>query len=183
MIWTTIHWSIHLLFWIALALIFASFVSNRRPARVRVSGRVEFAPRWFGVLAWIYIAVRMCFSAGDFLRHGLGEPLTFTTGALLGLSAVLMIAALPGTVVVTDDAIMEIFWFWRNKRIRWEEIVEINTERNGSTVTVKGADRTRIIHWRGLPDRPRFLAEIVRHCGENLPPSFFGNNAINNNSA
>ena len=134
MIWSAINWGMHLSFWVALGLILASFVNNRRPARVHASGEVEFAPRSFGILAWIYVAVRMCFIAGDYLRHGLGEPFTFTTGALLGLASLLMIAALPGTVVVNDDGITEVFWFWRNKVVRWKEIVEINTEASGSAV-------------------------------------------------
>ena len=183
MIWSAINWGMHLSFWVALGLILASFVNNRRPARVHASGEVEFAPRSFGILAWIYVAVRMCFIAGDYLRHGLGEPFTFTTGALLGLASLLMIAALPGTVVVNDDGITEVFWFWRNKVVRWKEIVEINTEASGSAVRVMGANRTNIIHWRGLPDRPQFLAEIVRHCGENLPTDFPGKDVANNNCA
>jgi len=174
MIWKVIHWSVSFFFWIALALLIASIVSNRRPATVRADGNVKFAPRWFGVWALIYVAIRMGFITWGYLRHGLGQPLTFATGVLLGLASVGLVFALPGTVLVTDSGLEEAFWLRRNKRIRWEEIVEINTERRGSAVTVIGFDKTKIIHSSQLPDRPRFLLEIRQHCCDNLPEDFPG---------
>ncbi len=116
MIWKAIHWSIDLLFWIALVLFLVSAFHNRGPATVRAGGKVEFAPRWFGILAWMYVAVRISFIAFGYLRHGLGEPLTFATGAMLGLSIVASTFVLPGTVVSTDAGIEEVFWLWRNKK-------------------------------------------------------------------
>jgi|ERR1035437_342595 hypothetical protein len=182
MIWKVIHWSIDFLFWVALALFIASMISNRRSATVRASGTVEFAPRWFGVWALMYVAMRMCFITWGYLQHGLTEPLTFVTGVLLGLTSVGLVSGLPGTVLVTGSGLEEVIWLWRNKRIRWEEIVEINTERKGSAVTVIGADKTKIIHSSRLPDRPRFLLEIKRQCGENLPADFPNGDANNNSS-
>jgi hypothetical protein len=182
MVWKVIHWSINSLFWVALALFIASMFSNRRSATVRASGTVEFAPQWFGVWALTYVAIRMFFITWSYLRHGLTEPLTFATGALLGITCIGLVFMLPGTVLVTDSGLEEVLWLWRNKRIRWEEIVEINTERKGSTVTVIGADKTKILHSSRLPDRPRFLVEIKRHCGENLPADFPNGDANNNSS-
>jgi hypothetical protein len=98
------------------------------------------------------------------------------------LGSIGSIFILPGTVFLTDDGLEEVFWLWRNKRIRWSEIVEINTERKGSAVMVIGGHQTKIIHSDRLPDRARFLAEIKRHCGENLPADFPGTNENNNNS-
>ena len=174
MSWTAIHWSVNLLFWVALAVVIVSMFSNRRSATVHSNDTVEFAPSWFGVWALMYVAMRMCFISWSYLRHGVTEPLTFVTGALLGLSSVGLVFALPGTVLATNSGLEEITWLWRNKRIRWDKIVEINTERKGSTITVVGADETKIIHSRRLPDRSRFLLEIRRHCGENLPADFPG---------
>lgn len=182
MIWKAVHWSVILFFWIALSVVLTSAFYNPRPVRVQAAGKVEFRPTWLGLLAWMYVAARMCFIAVGYLRHGLGEPLTFATGALLGSGAVGSIFLLPGTVLVTDGGLEEVFWLWRNTKIRWDEIVEINIEKNGSAVTVIGADKTKIIHSRRLPDRPRFLLEIKRHCGENLPAGFPSRD-VNNSSA
>jgi hypothetical protein len=46
------------------------------------------------VWAWMYVAVRMCFIAASYLRHGIREPLTFAPGALLGLASIGSIFAL-----------------------------------------------------------------------------------------
>jgi hypothetical protein len=182
MIWKAIHWSIDLVFWIALAIALVSSFYNRRPARVR-SDKVEFAPKSIELWAWMYVVVRMCFIAAAYLQHGLGEPLAFATGAMLVLGSVGLIFVLPGTIVATDVGLVQVFWFWRNKRIRWSEIVEINTEKEGSAVTVIGADQTKIVHSGRLPDRPRFLVEIKRRCGEDLPADFPGRDASNRSSA
>jgi hypothetical protein len=85
-----------------------------------------------------------------------------------------MVFVLPGAVSATDSGLEEVIWLWRNKRILWKDIVEVNAERKGGTVTVIGADKTRIAHTSRLPDRPRFLLEIKRHGGENLPQDFPG---------
>jgi hypothetical protein len=179
MSWKAIHWSVNVFFWIALALVLASAFYNRGSARVRSSARIEFAPGWIGVAAWMYVAIRMCFIGVAYLRHGLRAPLAFAIGILLLLLSVEMIFVLPGTVVATDAGLVQVFWLWRNKRIRWDKIVEINSERKGSAVTVIGADRTKITHSRRLPDRPRFLVEVKRHCAEVLPPDFPGADASN----
>jgi hypothetical protein len=114
----------------------------------------------------------MGFIAADFLKQGLGKPLTFITGAMLGLGTFALLLSLPAALVVTDDCLEEVHWFWRNKRIRWKEIVEIETSANGRTVTVSAANGARIIHSRLHADRPRFLLELKRHCGDQLPQDF-----------
>ena len=172
MIWRVLHWSINFLFWAALILSIAGMFFNRRSATACANGEIEFAPQWFGVWALAYVEIRMVFVTWSFLRHGPTAPLIFATGALLGVTCIGLVSMLPGTLLVTDSGLEEVLWFWRNKRIRWEEVVEINTERNGNAVTVIGADKTKIIHSSRLPDRPRFLLEIKRHCRENLPKEF-----------
>lgn len=172
MIWKVIHWSASFLCWVALTLLIANRVPNRRTATVRANGNVEFAPSWFGMWLLIYVAIWMGFITWGYLRHGMVEPLRFAIGILLGLTSAGLVSVLPGSVLVTDSGLEQVFWLWRNKRIRWEEIVVINTERKGSAVTIIGADKTRIVHSSQLPDRPRFLLEIRQHCGDNLPADF-----------
>ena len=40
------------------------------------------------------------------------------------------------------------------------------------TVTITGADGTKIVHNRQLPNRPCLLVELKQHCGEKLPSDF-----------
>jgi hypothetical protein len=174
MIWKTIQWIIHLLFWIGILLVLAGMVKNRRSANILTHGQIEFAPRWFGVWALMFVALQMSFTVPRYLKHGLGKPGDFITGVSLGVAVLGFLCVIPGTLIVTSDGLEQIYWFWRNKKIRWDEIVEINTGEKGksSTVTVMGADGTKIVHSGQLPDRPRFLLELKQHCGENLPPDF-----------
>ena len=86
-----------------------------------------------------------------------------------------MLFEFPGSVVVTGDGLEQIYWFWRNKHIRWNDIVEIESGQKDRTVTITSANGTKIVHSRFLADRPRFLLELKEHCGEELPPDFPAN--------
>jgi len=174
MIWKTIHWTINLIFWIALGLILTGMIKSRRSAKIINHDQIEFAPRWFVVWAWLFVALRMSFLVPDYVKQGLGKPWDFITGAALGVGVLASLSSIPGTLIVSHDGLKQVYWFWRNKQIRWGEIVEINTGEKGKgrTVTVKGANGTTIVHSGELPDRPRFLLELKQHCGENLPPDF-----------
>jgi hypothetical protein len=116
----------------------------------------------------------MSFIVPHYLKEGLAKPWDFITGASLSVAVLASLCSIPATLIVSSDGMEQIYWFWRNKKIRWDEIVEINTGERGksSTVTVLGAGGTKIIHSGQLPDRPRFLLELKQHCGENLPPDF-----------
>jgi hypothetical protein len=92
--------------------------------------------------------------------------------AILGILAMMFIFTFPETIVVTDNGLEQISWLWKKKQIRWADIVEINTGEKSRTVTITGADGTKIVHSRQLPDRSRLLMELRVHCGENLPSDF-----------
>ena len=86
--------------------------------------------------------------------------------------AIGLITLFPGTIVIDSEGLQQTSWAWKNKRIRWTDIVEINTGEKSRTVTISGADGTKIVHSRRLPDRPRLLWEIKQRCGEQLPADF-----------
>jgi len=173
MISQTFDWVASVLFWIALLLVLTGlFKSNRGTAKLCSNGKVHFAPRWWFVCAWVFILVRFGFTGSHYFRAGLKEPLQFATGALMLIAAIAALLSLPGTLVVTDEALEEINWVWKNKKIRWVEIQEIDTEKRGSAVTVIGSGRRKIVYTNVYPDRPRFLFEIKKHCGDDLPSNF-----------
>ena len=183
MIARTFHWTISLLFWMAFALILTGVLKkNRGSARVRSDGGVWFAPRWWFAYSWLFIMIRIATIGFSYLRAGLNQPLQFTTGVLIGIAVLGFVSTIPGTIVVKSEALEEVYWFWRNKKIQWTEIEEIDTEKRGSTVTVIGSGRRRIVFTNVYPDRPRFLHEIKRHCGNELPPDF-PNQATSTNGA
>ena len=122
--------------------------------------------------SWAFIVVRFGFIGSDYLRSGLKEPLQLATGALICIAAVGSVALIPRSLLTKNETLEEAIWFWRRKKIRWSEIQEINTEKESSTITVIGSGDRKIAYTNVYPDRPRFLLEIKRHCGDNLPPEF-----------
>jgi hypothetical protein len=101
-----------------------------------------------------------------------GKPLELVMAVCFGVIAVMVIFTFPGTIIASADGLEQTFWLWKNKGIRWTEIAEINTGEKSRTVTITGADGTKIVHSRQLPDRPGLLVTLKDHCGENLPPDF-----------
>jgi hypothetical protein len=89
---------------------------------------------------------------------------------VFGMLLLMIVFTFPDTITATENGLDQISWLWKHRRIRWSDIVEIRV--GGGMVTISGADGTKIVHTRQLPDRERFMAEIRRHCGENLPSGF-----------
>jgi hypothetical protein len=116
----------------------------------------------------------MAFSAVNLLKQGLDKPWDFAAGVLISSALFMVLFYIPETIVVTDEVVEQVYWLRGNKRIRWNEIVEINSGKTDKLVTITGADGTKIIHSLRLADRERFLQELKQHCGENLPPDFPG---------
>lgn len=173
MISRTIPSTISLFSWIACALVLTGLLKqNRGSARLRPDGKVHFLLRWWFACSWVFIMVRFGFIGSSYLRDGLSEPLKFATGVLICIGVAGSFAMIPGTIVTTNESLEQVRWFWRTKRIRWTEIEEIVTERRGSAITVRASDHRKIIYTNVYPDRQRFLLEIKRHCGNNLPPHF-----------
>ena len=130
----------------------------------------------------LFIMIRFGSIGFSYLRAGLSQPLQFTTGILMGIGVLGFVSTIPGTIAVKSDALQEVYWFWRNKKILWGEIEEIDTEKRSTTVTVIGSGRRKIVFTNVYPDRPRFLHEIRLHCGNELPPDF-PNQAASTNGA
>jgi len=171
MTWTTLLRISSLLFWAAIVWALFFQADTRNVGKV-VRDRVEFAPNRVFLWAEIAFAVRMGVLAFGFLKHGGANPWDLITGAALGLGAFAILFSLPGTVLVTEGGMEEVRWLRRNKRVGWDEIVEINTGEKSRTVTITARDGTKIVHSRQMSDRQRFLLELKKHCGENLPPDF-----------
>jgi len=161
-----------LLFWVAAFWLLLRKAEARQRATVHGDGRIEFARNAYSYLAWVLISVSLAWWAIRYLLFGNREPLALLQAVGLGLVTVMLLVEFPGTIVVTDIGLEQLCWLRRNKRILWEDIVEINTGEKIGTVTITAVDGTKIVHSADLPDRTRLLLELKQHCGENLPPDF-----------
>ncbi len=135
-------------------------------------GRIEFAPNRRANWGWALLSVYLVYAFVGELKGGHRRPFDLIYAAAIGIIAVMVIFTFPGTIIATPDGLEQISWLWRNKQIRWAEIAEINTGEKRRTVTVTGADGTKIVHHRHLADRPGLLMTLKEHGGENLPSDF-----------
>ncbi len=171
MIWKLLTVISSLLFVIVLAWMLYSWFGRRRPARVIDESRIEFPPSRLSIWAWLYIIGFLATPAiKELVRHQ-GNQWALFVVTCFGLAALAIFSSFPETITVTPGGLEQIYWMQKNKRIRWEEIEEIKTQRGG-LITITGKDGTKIVHNNFLADRARFLLEIKQHCGENLPSDF-----------
>ena len=147
-------------------------LGKRGSAKVLSTGRVEFAPDDLALWAGPLTVIILIWSAAKALMHSHTRPWDFLNPACFGFLALMFLVSFPGTIVVSNDGLEQIYWFAKNKRIKWKEIEEIDVKKNGGSVIVTGVNETKIIHTGELTDRARFLLELKQHCGDNLPPDF-----------
>jgi hypothetical protein len=177
MTWKILIGLAHLSFDLALIWMLFGRHGKRGSANVRSDGRIEFAPDWIGLWAYPLTIAYSVWLAARALLHSHAKLSDFLTPAIFGAIALSLLISFPGTIVVADGGLESVYWLRRNKRIQWEDIAEIETDKNSTSftmvmITITGADGTRIVHSWLLADRPRFLSEIRKHCGEALPPDF-----------
>ncbi len=175
MLWKPLLWiAHHYLSWMPVLalLVLTGGRGDRRPATQLRDGRLEFRPKKTASIAWLVVVVFLAYEATETFLHGQEKPFNLAVAACLGFLMIGFLCSFPGTVIVGEGSMQQVFWFRKNKRLRWETIVEINAGGKSRTVTITGADGTKIVHSSQLADRPRLLQEIKKHCGENLPPEF-----------
>ena len=157
---------------VGVAWMLVSSASNRRVAKIFSDGRIEFSPNRRAYWALPLTVVLLAWTAMQDLMQSRGRSFGLVMAGGIGLLVLMLLFSFPGTVVITSGGLEQVYWFRRRKRIQWKDIVEINTGEKSRTVTIMGADGTRIVHSPQLPDRPRLLLELKNRCGENLPSDF-----------
>src|SRR5487761_1658698 len=119
MTWNALSWVAPKLLWIAPLLAFLILLAGvGRPKFARDLGdRIEFAPSRMELAAWAVI----CLMIGtiDSFRHSQGQILTLLSAAAPALLVLVVVSYVPGTIIITADGLQQIYWFSRNKRIRW----------------------------------------------------------------
>ncbi len=145
---------------------------KQRKAILLQDGNVEFTPNRRSFVAWPILIAYMIYATLSQGMHIQGSPLKLMVVVLVGILTVMLAGSFPGKIIVASDGLQQVCWLWKNKRIRWADIVEINTGGKDRTVTIASSDGTKIVHSHTLPDRARLLIELRQHCGENLPSDF-----------
>ena len=174
MIWKLLLRVDHVLFWILMVLVVLGMLGKvklGRSAKAGNDGRVEFGPSWFAFCFVGMLAALLPIMLVDYLHHRT-ERLAALQLIFIGLLLVMSLFDLPGTIVTGSEGLEQIRWLQRHNRIRWGDIVEIDSSPKSRLVIIKAENGTKITHSFSHAGRERLLLEIKQHCGDNLPPDF-----------
>jgi len=125
--WKAVHEIARLLGGVLLAWMFLGGADKRRAAKMLDGGRVEFTPNWYAYWAWPLVVALFVWMAADKLIQSHGKLFEVGIAACIGWLAVALLISFPGMVVVANEGLEQVYWFWKHKRILWKDIVEINT--------------------------------------------------------
>jgi len=120
---------------------------------VRKDAAIEFGQDRIAFWGRLIAIPTFAWSAGKALLQHHAHPWDFLSGAVLALIALFFLFTFPGTIVVTDYGLEQTYWFWKSRRIRWHDIVEI--EANAfSSIKITGTDGTKVTHTSLLTEAP-----------------------------
>lgn len=89
--------------------------------------------------------------------------------ALLFVAAIALgLAQMPGTIVLTPDAVTQRFWLQKSKRIEYGQVMAVQAMAGGRTTWVLGDNRVKISHTGNHCASEEFRAEIQRRTGKRL---------------
>lgn len=145
---------------------------KQRKAVVLPDGSVAFTPNRRSFIAWPMLMVYLVYVTVSLAMHTGRSPFNVMMAVGFGIGTVMFATVFPGSILVKREGLQQVSWLWKNKRVRWEDIVEINTGAKSRIVTITGSDGTKIVHSPVLPDRARLLNELRQNCGDKLPSDF-----------
>lgn len=168
-------WVDRVLWWAFTALSLGGFLRVFRPAghaKERSDGSLYFGLSWIG-----FCFYGLFLSAIPLVARGLRWPTDglrpeVLTWSFTGIVVTAVLLDAPSTILLNSEGIQQVRRLLPNKRIRWTEIEEINVEKKDGSVTIIGGKGIKIGHGIMLADRPRFLLEIKKHRGHDLPEDF-----------
>jgi hypothetical protein len=156
-----------------VALCLLADASKHRKANTSVTDRIEFTPNRRATAAWLIMAAYFVYLVPVQFRRMGGNLLSVVTAVCFASIAIALLTSFPGTILIDSRGLQQKFWARRNKRIRWADIVEINTGERSRTVTITGTDGTKIVHSRqfaGSPTAPLGTqAALWRAASSRLP--------------
>jgi hypothetical protein len=98
-------------------------------------------------------------------KHGqISWPFTAIFVVLIGF----LLSQMPGTIVLTDTAIEQRYWFLKKKVIQYPEVMAIQKTQAGRSTTVLGDNRVKITHTANHSDQAAFQQAIEQRTGKKI---------------
>lgn len=174
MIWKWLLWVARIIFWSSCALFLVAacsrFFARGNPIE-RPEGLIEFPPSPMGYFCFVMMAASLPLSLEGAFLHSRLTVFDCIMASYVVLIAIAICLSVPGTISVDPEEITQRFWLRKNRHIRWKDIVEVKTTIRGP-IEIPSNKRTKVNHSSFLVGRERFLFEIKKHCGDELPADF-----------
>jgi hypothetical protein len=87
---------------------------------------------------------------------------------LLALVLIFVLYFLPGTIVLTQSAVVQHFWFRSDKTIQYPEVMAFQSAQLGRQTRVLGDNRITITHTINHSDSERFRTELAQRTNKTL---------------
>jgi hypothetical protein len=116
--------------------------------------RILFFPLYIGLILY------------PILTHQRSVPIPVLILFVLLLAVVLYF--MPGTIVLTNSAVVQHFWLRSDKTIQYPEVMAIQATQAGRQIRVLGDNRTTITHTINHSDSARFRSEIAQRTNKTL---------------
>lgn len=95
-----------------------------------------------------------------------GRAIPWWMGLLFVAAIAIGLVQMPGTIVLTPDAVLQHFWLQKDKRIGYTEVMALQTMQGGRMIRVLGDNRVSITHTSNHSAAAEFRAEIERRTGK-----------------
>jgi len=97
-------------------------------------------------------------------KHVISWPMTALFVAVMALLA----SQSPATIVLTESAVEQRYWFLKTKVIRYPEVMAVQKTQAGRSVAVLGDNGVKIVHTTNHSDQAGFEREMAERTGKRV---------------
>lgn len=151
-----------------LSRLIVSSADESRRAREIGDGQFEFAPNKRNYIAAVLFVGYLVYVSISLVVTGLSTAAGEIGTALWLAIALFLVAAFPGSIVVSDQGLQQKYWL-RKKRMAWKDVGKVVLDEKRNRVTIAGRGGIKIVFMRQLPDKARLMAELGKHCPDKVP--------------
>jgi hypothetical protein len=155
---------------VLLLLAIRKETSRNRTAKNAGDGKLVFELdqvtywAWLALMVYLLYAIVIQFGGGPFRMSSVVVAL------VIAVFVVVLVAPFPEAITAGPEGLVQEVWFWlKKKKIPWGDVIEIRAGKKNRILTIVGANGTKVMHTRQLPDRDRLLEELYNHCRDKVP--------------
>ncbi|NUQ29061.1 MAG: hypothetical protein HOQ35_11175 [Acidobacteriaceae bacterium] len=115
--------------------------------------------RWILLLGYVALVIALS------VMHVSKIPPVWIMVVLI-LVCVVVVLRMPGTIVLTPTAIVQRFWFFKDKQIPYTEVMAISVSQAGRVTRVMGSNRVTILHSPNHSASEAFRQEMELRTGK-----------------